>query len=77
VPRSLGGCDQPDCVVPLCRLHHRLYELGRLDPLPHLEPRHRAGLAHGLRHLGLMALLRRVTGSRWTPQIEDRAARDS
>jgi hypothetical protein len=22
-PRSLGGCDHPDCVVPLCWLHHR------------------------------------------------------
>jgi hypothetical protein len=67
VPRSLGGCDQPDCVVPLCRTHHRLHDRGQLDLLPHLEPRYRTELAHGLLHLGLLALLRRVTGVRWTP----------
>jgi hypothetical protein len=67
VPRSLGGCDQPDCVVPLCRAHHRLYDRGRLDLLPYLEPRCRAELAHGLMHLGLLGVLRRVTGSRWAP----------
>jgi hypothetical protein len=73
VPRSLGGCDQPDCVVALCRTHHRLYDRGRLDLLPHLEPRHRAELAHGLVHLGLLGLLRRVTGTRWAPVDADDA----
>ena len=33
-PRSLGGCDHPDCVVPMCWLHHRAYDTGRLDLLP-------------------------------------------
>jgi predicted restriction endonuclease len=28
VPRSLGGCDEADCVVPLCRTHHRAYDQG-------------------------------------------------
>jgi hypothetical protein len=65
VPRSLGGCDQPDCVVPLCRHHHRIYNSGELDLLPHLEPHFRAELAHGVTHLGLLRLLRRVTGLRW------------
>ena len=37
-PRSLGGCDHPDCVVPLCWMHHRAYDTGRLELLPHLEP---------------------------------------
>jgi len=74
VPRSLGGCDHPDCVVPLCRVHHRLYDRGALDLLPHLEPQHRSELAHGLLHVGLIGLLRRVTGSRslqqdpWRPR---------
>jgi hypothetical protein len=67
VPRSLGGCDHPDCVVPLCRTHHRLYDRGRLDLLSRLEPRFRAELAHGLLHLGLLRLLRRVTATRWAP----------
>jgi hypothetical protein len=68
VPRSLGGCDEPDCVVPLCRIHHRLYDRGELDLLPHLEPGYRTELAHGLTHVGLLALLRRVTGARWKAQ---------
>jgi hypothetical protein len=67
VARALGGCDQPDCCVPLCRTHHRAYDRGQLDLLPWLEPRYRAELAHGLLHLGLLALLRRVTGTRWSP----------
>jgi 5-methylcytosine-specific restriction endonuclease McrA len=67
VPRSLGGCDHPDCVAPLCRPCHRAYDRGELDLLSHLEPRFRAELAHGLLHLGLLRLLRRVTGTRWAP----------
>jgi hypothetical protein len=67
VPRSLGGCDQPECVVPLDRRCHRAYDRGDLDLLPHLEPRYRAELAHGLQHAGLLALLRRVSGARWAP----------
>ena len=67
VPRSLGGCDQPDCVVPLDRCCHRAYDRGELDLLPYLEPRYRGELAHGLRHAGLLALLRRVSGARWAP----------
>jgi hypothetical protein len=68
VARPLGGCDHPDCVVALCRVHHRLYDRGGLDLLPHLEPAWRAELAHALRHVGLLGLLRRVTGTRWTPE---------
>jgi hypothetical protein len=67
VPRSLGGCDESDCVVPLCRLHYRRYDHGQVDLLPYLEPRLRAELQLGLGHLGLLGLLRRVTGCRWTP----------
>jgi 5-methylcytosine-specific restriction endonuclease McrA len=70
VPRSLGGCDEPDCVAPLCRRCHRSYDRGELDLLPHLEPRFRAELAHALTHLPLVAVLRRVTGLRWAPQSQ-------
>jgi hypothetical protein len=38
IPRSLGGCGDVFCVVPLCRHHHRAYDRGELDLLPHLEP---------------------------------------
>jgi hypothetical protein len=67
VPRSLGGCDLPECVVPLDRRCHRAYDRGELDLLPHLEPRYRAELAHGLQHVGLLVLLRRISGARWAP----------
>jgi hypothetical protein len=67
VPRSLGGCDHPDCVIPLDRCCHRAYDRGELDLLAQLEPRFRAELAHALRHLPLIAVLRRVTGMRWVP----------
>jgi hypothetical protein len=67
VPRSLGGCEHPDCVVPLCRSCHRAYDRGALDVLPHLEPEYRLELAHPLCHVGRLALLRRVTGARWRP----------
>ena len=41
--RARGGCDHPDCVVPLCWTHHRAFDTGRLDLLPYLEPRWRPG----------------------------------
>jgi hypothetical protein len=65
VPRSLGGCDEPECVVALDRRCHRGYDRGELDLLPYLEPRYRAELAHGLLHVGLLGLLGRVSGTRW------------
>jgi len=67
VPRSLGGCDEEECVVALCRGCHRAYDRGALDLLPHLEPGRRAELAHALSHLALVALLQRVSGVRWAP----------
>jgi hypothetical protein len=65
VPRSLGGCDDADCVVPLCRPCHRDFDEHRLCLLPYLEPRYRPELAHALLHLRLVALVERVTGERW------------
>ena len=61
--------------MPLCRACHRLYDRGELDLLPHLEPGYRVELAHGLRHLSLLHLLRRVTGVRWVP-LEARSGPD-
>jgi hypothetical protein len=63
IPRSLGGCGDPLCVVPACRLHHRAYDRGELDLLPYLEPAWRAQLAHAVGHVGLIAALRRITGA--------------
>ena len=67
IPRSLGGCGDVFCVVPLCRHHHRVYDRGELDLLPHLEPGWRAQLAHAVGHLGLVRALRRVSGTRQDP----------
>jgi hypothetical protein len=65
LPRSLGGCGDPLCVVPLCRRPcHRAYDSGDLDLLPHLEPAWRAQLAHAVGHVGLIGALRRISGSR-------------
>ena len=63
IPRSLGGCGDPLCVVPLCRRPcHRAYDSGELDLLPHLEPEWRAQVAHAVGHVGLIGALRRVGG---------------
>ena len=70
-PRSLGGCDDPLCVVPATRSEHRDFDLGQLDLLPHLV---RQGcveeLLHALGHANgsLTRLLHRVTGVRWRPE---------
>jgi hypothetical protein len=63
--RSLGGCDDADCVVPMCWMHHRAYDTGQLDLLPHLEPRWRTEVAHAVLHLGLVGAYRRLR--RWRP----------
>ena len=64
IPRSLGGCGDVFCVVPLCRHHHRAYDRGELDLLPYLEPGWRAQLAHAVGHVGLMGALRRISPAR-------------
>jgi hypothetical protein len=58
IPRSLGGCDDPACVVPLCRGFagqgcHGDYDLGRVMLLPLLEPRWRVEQAHAVEHVGI------------------------
>jgi hypothetical protein len=60
-PRTLGGCDDPECVVPLCWMHHRAYDTGKLELLPYLEPRWRAEIAHAVLHLGLIGAVRRLS----------------
>ncbi len=64
IPKSLGGCGDPLCVVPLCRRPcHRAYDSGELDLLPYLEPAWRAQLAHAVGHVGLIGALRRISAS--------------
>lgn len=72
-PRSLGGCDHRDCVIPLTREEHRAYDDGRLDILAELvglgmvaELQHALGHANG----DLIGLLNRVTGQRYAPEAQ-------
>jgi hypothetical protein len=79
IPKSLGGCGDPLCVVPLCRRPcHRAYDRGELDLLPHLEPAWRAQLAHAVGHVGLIAALWRIggPGDGSTRRIPDRRLSD-
>jgi hypothetical protein len=63
IPRSLGGCGDPLCVVPACRRCHRAYDRGELDLLPCLEPAWRPQLAHAVGHVGLLGAVRRISGT--------------
>lgn len=67
IPRSLGGCGDALCVVPLCRFHHRAYDRRELSLLAYLEPAWRAQVAHAVGHIGLIGALRRVSATRSTP----------
>lgn len=62
VDRSLGGCDDPLCVVPLSRIVHDAYDRGEVDLLPYLSY---AEQAHAVEHLGILRALKRITGSEW------------
>lgn len=64
IDRSLGGCDHPDCVVPLCAPCHRAYDEGALDLLPLLEPHYREEQMHAVEHLGLERARLRITNDR-------------
>ena len=61
IPRSLGGCGDALCTVPLCRPCHRAYDRGELDLLAYLEPAWRAQLGHAVGHVGLIGALRRIS----------------
>jgi hypothetical protein len=67
VSRALGGCDNEDCICPLPRHIHRLYDRGEFDLLPHLSL---AEQAHAAGHLGLLGALKRTTGDTYIPQRE-------
>jgi hypothetical protein len=68
-PRGLGGCDDPDCTIPLTRYEHTMFDKGKLDLLPYLVPGHVDEIAHALHHYrgDVPALLERLTGCKWQP----------
>jgi hypothetical protein len=65
VPQRLGGCAHQDCVIPLCRTHHRLYDHGQLALAPHIGRRFRRERAHARTHVSRAALRRALTGGGW------------
>lgn len=52
VPQRLGGCQAPDCVIPLCRTHHRLFDTGELALALYMGPEQEPELRHALHHVG-------------------------
>lgn len=75
--RALGGCDAAMCVVPLCAKHHDQYDQGELDLLPHMtNGQYVEELQHALGHMNgnIIGLLRHISGRRWEPVDERRAA---
>jgi hypothetical protein len=69
VPRALGGCASGDCVVPLCRGHHRLYDAGELILAPFLRPELERELRHALTHVGCAELETAMTRGGWTAVV--------
>jgi hypothetical protein len=67
VPQRLSGCASPDCVVPLCRTHHRLFYTNRLILAPYLGPEVERQLRHALTHVGYAELEAALTRSGWPP----------
>jgi hypothetical protein len=70
VPQRLGGCADPACVLPLCRVHHRLYDHGELRLAPYLGRNWQRELAHALTHASHDALARALDGGGWTGDTE-------
>jgi len=68
----LGGCRHADCVVALCRAHHRLYDSGRLKLAPYLGDSYLREVEHALQHVGPAALVAALAGAGWpAPWSED------
>lgn len=67
VPQRLGGCAHPDCVIPLCRTHHRLYDHAELALSPHLADGSQGERAHALLHASPAELRRALAGGGWPP----------
>jgi HNH endonuclease len=66
VPQRLGGCASPDCVIPLCRTHHRLYDDDLLALAPFLGRGFRREKTHALVHTTPRKLKRALKGAGWT-----------
>ena len=71
IKRSLGGCDDPACVIPLCRTFgggcHGRFDEGELDLLKRISGRWPAELIeyqHALTHALPVEVIERLAGAR-------------
>jgi hypothetical protein len=71
VPQRLGGCAAPECVIPLCRTHHRLFDCRRLAMRLYLGPEFGAELGHALEHVSKCELDRALVQG-WPAPWEDK-----
>jgi hypothetical protein len=71
VPRRLGGCGHRDCVIGLCRTHHRLFDRGALRLAAYLGPEFEPERRHALTHVGAAELERALRAGWPAPWIED------
>jgi len=63
----MGGCDDPVCVVALCRRCHRRYDEEAFDLLPYLTTKQQQ---HAVSHIGLSRALARITGGKIAPPLD-------
>lgn len=61
---SAVAADDVRAVVPLCHWDHRLFDEGKIDLLPHLEPAWRDSQEWAAGAVGLASALRSITGDR-------------
>jgi hypothetical protein len=64
VDRSLGGCDEPLCVLGLCRHCHRRYDEGELNLLSLVRNYYPRQWEHAVGHLGEARAEWRVSNER-------------
>lgn len=63
--RAQGGCDHPDCVVPLCRACHRAFDEGHVDLEPVLAlDAFAAERSHMAGHMSFQRCVQRLRGER-------------
>jgi hypothetical protein len=68
VPQRFGGCEDADCVVPLCRAHHRIFDRARLALAPYIGAGALvAEIAHARTHVGAERLREALEGGGWPP----------
>lgn len=75
IPRGMveDSENDPLRIVPLCHRHHREYDQEQLDLLPYLEPRFREEVAEGVRLVGLITALNRISNDRF---VSESSAKD-